>query len=158
MHLSGWAQHARWLLWQAELNEATDSTLTDLLAIRLVWEEALLAHTPSINTAWQEVLDQHAKPVEPSQDQVVDCILQEALERAHQRKLGSVLKGTSKSKSKPTLQAAFCIDVRSETFRRALEAQSLKIETNGFAGFFLAYLSPTQHTGPTWLIHTCRCS
>ncbi|MBN2646697.1 MAG: DUF2309 domain-containing protein [Thiotrichales bacterium] len=36
----------------------------------------------------------------------------------------------------PHLQAAFCIDVRSEVYRRALETQDVGIQTLGFAGFF----------------------
>ena len=41
MTLGGWAQYARYKLWQAELAGGSDQTITDFLAIRLVWEEAL---------------------------------------------------------------------------------------------------------------------
>lgn len=134
--LGGWSQHARWLLWQAELAGATDATLTDLLAIRLIWEEALLAHCPTIADAWQASVAAHAEPLIPSADQALDAILQEAAERAHQRSLAGLLSGPAAIGGRPALQAAFCIDVRSEVLRRALEAQGAGIETLGFAGFF----------------------
>ena len=47
MDIGGWSQHARWLLWQAELAGGSDATITDLLAIRLVWEEALFGACPA---------------------------------------------------------------------------------------------------------------
>jgi uncharacterized protein len=134
--LGGWAQHARWLLWQAELEDRTDGTLTDLLAIRLVWEEALLAHAPAVAAGWARTIAAHAEPVRPTAGQVVDVILQEAAERAHQRRLQDALSGLAPSPARPALQAAFCIDVRSEVFRRALEGIDPEIVTLGFAGFF----------------------
>jgi hypothetical protein len=134
--LGGWPMHARWLLWQAELKGKTDATLTDLLAIRLVWEEALLAHCPAIATDWQATVSAHAVPVVPTPDQALDAVLQDAAERAHQRKLAAILSGPATRSGRPALQAAFCIDVRSEVLRRALEGQADTIETIGFAGFF----------------------
>ena len=135
--LGGWAQHARWLLWQAELAGQSDATLTDLLAIRLIWEEAILAHVPQAGIAWAGTLAAHATPLAPTPDQVVDAILQEAAERAHQRRLSAILTGARPHVvQRPSLQAAFCIDVRSEVFRRALESMDAGIATFGFAGFF----------------------
>ncbi|MCG6121591.1 MAG: DUF2309 domain-containing protein [Microvirga sp.] len=136
--LGGWAQHARWLLWRAELAGETDATLTDLLAIRLVWEEALFALVrDEVSQDWGAALAVHVTPVRPSADDVLDAILQEAAERAHQRRLGEKLSGVaSAAPARPALQAAFCIDVRSEVFRRALESVGAGVETIGFAGFF----------------------
>ncbi|MDE3078599.1 MAG: DUF2309 domain-containing protein [Paracoccaceae bacterium] len=136
MDIGGWAQHARWLLWEAERSGATDTTVTDMLAIRLIWEEALLAHVPAVAEAWAETVKAHAAPLMPSPDMVIDTILQEAAERAHQRRLAARLTGPKPKAGRPSLQAAFCIDVRSEVFRRALESQHPGVVTMGFAGFF----------------------
>lgn len=136
LDLGGWSQHARWLLWQAEQKGGSDQTITDLLAIRMIFEEALLALEPTIAPRWADVLTAFAAPIIPSADLVTDAILQEAAERAHQRRLAAILTGPRGDAPRPSIQAAFCIDVRSEVYRRALESLSPAVETIGFAGFF----------------------
>ena len=139
MTLGGWAQYARYRLWQAELGGGADANITDFLAIRLIWEAALLdRYEKKIADRWKAVLASHASPVRPTADHVVDAILQEASERAAQRILAETLAapGTMATDNRPALQAAFCIDVRSEVFRRALESVNPDIQTLGFAGFF----------------------
>ena len=88
----GWAQFARYQLWQAELAGGGDETLTDLLTLRLVWEAALHArYADRIGERWAEVVAAHARPVTPSPDLVIDSLLQEAAERAAQRGLAARL-------------------------------------------------------------------
>jgi hypothetical protein len=139
--LGGWAQVARYHLWQAELAGGSDATITDILTIRLLWEEALLIqYEDEIGEDWQAVKAAHAAPLTPDADQLANAILQEAWERSVQRDLAQTVAApapaTAQPQERPALQAAFCIDVRSEVFRRALEAVDPAIQTLGFAGFF----------------------
>ena len=137
--LGGWSHYARYQLWQAKLAGEDDDTITDLLTIRLVWEEALwVQYGIEIADRWHAALAAYAAPLEAGENDVIDAILQEAADRASQRELGAALSlpRVHPDAVQPELQAAFCIDVRSEVFRRALEAVGGRIETKGFAGFF----------------------
>lgn len=138
--LGGWGQLARYRLWQAELTGGTDGTVTELLTIRLVWDAALLRrYQQDIGSRWRETVIAHAEPIAASAEDHIDAILQEATERAAQRRLRALLaeaRPAAPASSRPAMQIAFCIDVRSEVFRRALETLDSGISTLGFAGFF----------------------
>ncbi len=139
MALGGWSQLARGLDWQAELQGRRDGSLLDLLAIRLVWEAALLdQYRDQVAADWAQVLEEHAKPLAPTADQFIDLAFQEAADRAAERRLAEQMAAHARAAApgRPAIQAVFCIDVRSEVFRRALEAADSGVATLGFAGFF----------------------
>jgi uncharacterized protein YbcC (UPF0753/DUF2309 family) len=145
--IHGWASYARYRLWQAELYNQHDEALTDLLAIRLVWEVALLNAfaDQGISQVWQaqklslshDTLDEAAR-----RELANDLLLQNAFEKAYQRELlnrlcaAAPMPSSLQTAERKQVQAVFCIDVRSEVFRRAFETVNKGIETIGFAGFF----------------------
>ena len=143
--VNGWASHCAYLGWQARLEGRSDGHLRELLAIRLAWGAILLAckgdraATPAfaaLQAAWAGA-SVHLQQAESAL--LADEIWQGALEAGYQRQLAAKL-AASEAKAPAAgpmmLQAAFCIDVRSEPMRRALEAAAPGIETIGCAGFF----------------------
>jgi hypothetical protein len=142
--INGWASYARYQRWQAELYGGSDQTLTDLLAIRLAWEVALLKGLAreGLAEAWQTqkfaLCDEQPVDLEGQTALGGDLLLQQAFEHAYQRQLFARLGRQNKAPraERKQVQAAFCIDVRSEIFRRALETTTAAVETIGFAGFF----------------------
>ncbi len=143
--IQGWAAYARYRVWDSALYGREDGTLVELLAIRLAWGYALFQERsdPTFKSAWTAAM---ADAAQIPNDACLDAgdvlglrvLLQHAYERAYQRKLIAQLNRSAPTPSpaRPAVQAAFCIDVRSEVYRRALESVSSDIATIGFAGFF----------------------
>lgn len=118
--VSGWAA---WLRGKGFLAEDFDH-VRELLAMRLAQEAAV-----------QDLLDPPAVVVSQSIEDIETRIcLQEAFEDAWMENLA--LKEPAQPAARSGIHAVFCIDVRSEPFRRALEGEDPGISTGGFAGFF----------------------
>lgn len=142
LDVGGWAAWCAYRRWTARLEGLDDDAIVELFAIRIAWElrafrhggRALEATWRRTQASWEEVDDAVAKR------QRLAWVWQDALEHAYQRPLARGLARAPEARPEPattpSVQAAFCIDVRSEVFRRALEAQSPSIATLGFAGFF----------------------
>lgn len=139
LSLGGWAQYARFLLWQEELQGRTDATLMQMLAIRFAWDLALLDRFGTrVTREWQDALAAHAEPVRPSAAVLSVSAMQEELERREQDLLAKAMAAdpVHQGVPEPWLHTVFCIDVRSEIMRRALESLDTGVRTSGFAGFF----------------------
>ncbi|REG83331.1 YbcC family protein [Marinomonas pollencensis] len=144
LDINGWSSYLAYLQWQD--SDQQEEHLMSLLAIKMAWELVIWRYLSkhknpqanSIKQAWKkqkQTIEQHIAKHKEALLSVKIWAL--ALEYSEQKQLSQQL--TSQSLVPPIkaeLQAVFCIDVRSEVFRRALEKQSDAIQTLGFAGFF----------------------
>lgn len=146
--VNGWASWCAYLRWQARLAGETDEHLRDLLAIRLAWgailldckDDAAARHAfAAVQGHWR---DAAALLSQAEAQLLVDEVWQLTFEAGYQRELAARLDAVGRPATVPgvtpeiEVQAAFCIDVRSEPMRRALEAIWPAVQTIGFAGFF----------------------
>jgi uncharacterized protein YbcC (UPF0753/DUF2309 family) len=142
LSIGGWAAWARYLRWQAELAGGRDERMVDLLAIRLAWDMLLYEEkrSPALVARWREMLAASMRPPSAKRQAAaaIDRILLNAMEIGFQRSIIAGLKEVQGNgvAPRPAVQAAFCIDVRSEVLRRALETVAPSVQTIGFAGFF----------------------
>jgi len=142
LSIGGWAAWARYLRWQAELAGQRDDSIVDLLAIRLMWDVLLFKEKSSaaLVARWREMLAASMRPPSAKRQAAaeIDRILLNAMEIGFQRNVIAGLGNPTLSAPalRPAVQAAFCIDVRSEVFRRSLETVAPAVQTIGFAGFF----------------------
>ena len=161
--IGGWASYARHLVWNSELHGERNDTLLHLLAIRISYGYGLYQARSDarFRNAWERAMAEAAlTPLDDrlndDEDLALDLLLHEAYEIAHRRGLVASLVNhaahapRSGAAPRPVVQAAFCIDVRSEVFRRALETVRPDAETIGFAGFFgfpIEYVPIAQKRG-----------
>ncbi|MBL8415504.1 MAG: DUF2309 domain-containing protein [Propionivibrio sp.] len=148
MSINGWSSWCAYQRWQARLAQRDDDHIVHLLAIRLAWELLLHEGYPEAGVAaglafaWRgaEGVVSHVQAAQSR-----DWLWQVALERAYQGPVAKALMAGAAQpdtvETAPAVQAVFCIDVRSEVYRRALEASSAnKVQTMGFAGFFALFI------------------
>lgn len=143
LQLPGWSS---FLKWQSQKN-GNDSALTDYLCIRLFYETQLALETLSTrhnleNVRWSHVSALQRNLLSSNTEGAKDSyasVWQDAFEINYRKRLLSALNiaNSPKNTNRQTklAQIVFCIDVRSEPIRRALEARG-QYETIGFAGFF----------------------
>ncbi|MCB1209619.1 MAG: DUF2309 domain-containing protein, partial [Verrucomicrobiales bacterium] len=150
MSIRGWAGHVQYRVRENSMHGRSDDALVQLLAIRLAYDAALLAQFdgPALREFWPAT----SEAVIESPEVLPHFLWQLAHENAWQRQLIGKLRSAkaTPSQERPAVQAVFCIDVRSEILRRALEAATPKVETIGFAGFFglpIEYIPFGKHHG-----------
>lgn len=156
MSIAGWSGYVQYQVREKGMCGKSDDSLQHLLAIRLAYEAALFQQfgEPKFQNLWAQNVAQSVGK-EASRELLRKYLWQLAAENAYQRGLLAKMANapqTEAAPSRPAVQAVFCIDVRSEVFRRSLEAASPEIETIGFAGFFgfpIEYIPFGQRHGQT---------
>jgi len=158
--LPGWAGHLRYKDRELELRGSEGSLLHELLAILLNYERILYSNYAGDTDrmlGWQRTLLEDASNLEiPALDLDLAerLIWQAALEHVFESQLSAGIRPKPVASDRPDVQAVFCIDVRSEVFRRALESTDLSVQTLGFAGFFGV---PIEHKVPEFGKTQARC-
>lgn len=150
MQVSGWASWCSYRRWQAQLQGKDDQTLVELLAVRASWELLVDDERRDSTSVWQRWQRAWQKPTRHYAQRDLLLLWQRAHECSFQQKFAATLQESPQPSAAPKVRAYFCIDVRSEVFRRHFEAQSSAILTGGFAGFFglpISYTPLGTHAG-----------
>jgi len=140
LDINGWASWCAYLRWTARLAGRDDHHVLELLAVRLAWEWILLhSGGEELRADWRQALSSWPAFDRAAQGaRADDWILQRAVEIAWTSQVRRRLpQGFDAARPEtPTVQAVFCLDVRSEIFVRALEARGKDVQTLSCAGFF----------------------
>ncbi len=157
LRMGGWAAYAARLDWDSELYGGKDGKLIEFLAVLLCWEACLFTtlDSPKLRVKWigaKRALAGVKSTAKLNRELTIKLLLQEAFDLATQRELiqkfqQKQVTDTNISTKRKAL-AIFCIDVRSEVYRRNLELIDSEIATLGFAGFFAFPINyvPLGHT------------
>ncbi|MCB5162269.1 YbcC family protein [Marinomonas algarum] len=150
LDINGWGSYLAYLDGFApkstQETEAKDPQVESLLAIKMAWDWVIWRYLKDTSNANFRAVERHWQQQCLQIDELINehhvanqslKIWAMALELSEQNTLHqTLLSAPPHTITPPVLQAIFCIDVRSEIFRRALEKQSDRIQTFGFAGFF----------------------
>lgn len=129
--LPGWASYTQYYVaWADSANQSQPYPLTrqDYTAFRLLL-------TCLLWPGGKRLLDWYDNATQNKNDQLRLESLQQSESAYRISLLEKLSQQTVVTEASPNAQLVFCIDVRSEPFRRALETQGC-YETLGFAGFF----------------------
>ena len=153
--IAGWAGYVQYRVREDALRGVNNDALQELLAIRLAYDAALyqvFGHNRVFRAEWL----QPKVPAVNSRHLTALTRWQFAYEAGYQRDLAWALtqRPAKGPVSRPSAQAVFCIDVRSEVLRRHLEKALPDAQTIGFAGFFGF---PASHRPGVSSDHTSRC-
>lgn len=158
LDINGWASWLAYDEWQANLNSTKHQhLLKQLVAIKMAWDWVLWQNTKltdqflfnKLNNMFiSQLYNTRTLQSQAHEEDTYLWVWHTASETKFQTDMHQKLQSAAgQSVEKPVLQAVFCIDVRSEQYRKNLEAQHLEIETYGFAGFFGLPIAHTSKGG-----------